>query len=281
MTTISFTKYQGTGNDFIMIDDRESTFDIHNNSLVAALCHRRFGVGADGLIAIRKGLTENSNFHMVYFNSDGKQSTMCGNGGRCSVHFAHSLGLLTNRNASSMFSFTAADGEHETAFDNADAPVSIKMVPVHSVKTYDSDTYFLNTGSPHHCHFVQSDIEQYDVKNLGYKIRHDQRYAHHNGTNVNFISVLGNDQIFVRTFERGVEDETYSCGTGSIAAAMVYVLKFKSESTEQVHNIQIQTLGGFLTVRFKAQITKESVSFTDVFLIGPASPVFTGSFKPC
>jgi len=250
---LNFFKYQGTGNDFVMIDNRTEGFDAKNLALITRLCERRFGIGADGLI-----LLENHDvfdFQMVYFNSDGSQS-MCGNGGRCAVQFAHDVGLIKKETT-----FLAIDGEHDAFIK--DGLVHLKMIDV-SVIEDNGDHYYMSTGSPQYVRFVH-DLEHYYVEVEGRKVRYNQRFKEQ-GTNVNFVEKKG-ETLYVRTYERGVEDETYSCGTGVTASAIAASLK------ENMHSpVPINTLGGNLSVSFK---TNEN-SFTDIFLIGPAVKVFAG-----
>lgn len=209
---MQFYKYQGTGNDFIIIDNRDLKFNRSDNGLVAKLCHRRFGIGADGLMLLQN--KTGYDFEMVYYNADGNQSSMCGNGGRCIVEFARTLGLVKEKTL-----FYAIDGEHEAVVKPNF--VTLKMKDVNDVET-NSDFYFLNTGSPHYVAFV-NDLTNYDVVHEGKKIRYNNRFKA-DGTNVNFIEKIGGG-LFVRTYERGVEDETYSCGTGVTAAALVAAIK--------------------------------------------------------
>ncbi|WP_297336395.1 diaminopimelate epimerase [Algoriphagus sp.] len=249
-----FYKYQGTGNDFVMIDDRENRFDDQNLALVSQLCDRKFGIGADGLILIRNHTQ--FDFEMIYFNADGSQS-MCGNGARCAVAFAAFLGIIGEKT-----NFLAIDGEHEARIK--EDLVELKMGDVSGVDQVNSDC-FVNTGSPHHIRFVEQ-IEKYPVVAEGRKIRYDQHYAP-GGTNVNFIQAMDSDEIFVRTYERGVEDETLSCGTGVTAAALAFA------KDEEEAKVKIKTLGGNLSVRFRK---KANGSFQDIWLIGPAKQVFAG-----
>jgi diaminopimelate epimerase len=257
---INFLKYQGTGNDFIIIDNRDNRFDSENNSLVEKLCHRRFGIGADGLMLLQN--VQGYDFEMVYFNSDGKESSMCGNGGRCIVEFARGLGLVKDKAF-----FLASDGEHEALVKPGF--ISLKMNNVSKVEMGASYAY-LNTGSPHYVAFV-NDIEHYNVFEKGKEIRYSERFKTE-GTNVNFVEKQYND-LFVRTYERGVEAETFSCGTGVTAAAMVAALK--SVSTAQDY-CDIKTLGGNLKVKFNRHPDN---SFTDVWLEGPATFVFKGEIN--
>ncbi|MEM1135901.1 MAG: diaminopimelate epimerase [Bacteroidota bacterium] len=251
---IDFFKYQGTGNDFIMIDDRSIQFDQNNHDLVSNICQRRFGIGADGLILLRNH-TE-ADFEMVYFNADGKQGSMCGNGGRCTVQFAHDLGIFKETTL-----FMAVDGLHEAFIK--DELVSLKMGDVEKVEKF--DTYaFADTGSPHYLKFVE-DLENYPVITEGKTIRHTFK---NDGTNVNFMELKGKE-LLVRTFERGVEDETWSCGTGVTAAAL-----FAAEKTGE-KDIKIKTKGGTLRVNFE----EYQGSFKNIFLTGPAKKVFNGSIS--
>ncbi len=273
--TISFSKYQGTGNDFVLIDDRTETFPTHDQALITHLCHRRFGIGADGLILLQNGPSDStpdeaspgveshrSDFRMVYFNADGAEGSMCGNGGRCIVRFAHDLGLFESKTR-----FVAVDGEH-LAEVQADQ-VYLKMSDVQSIEDRAGLT-FLNTGSPHVVRFVD-ELNNPAVLNIvtdGQLIRRDARFAP-GGTNVNFAQVLGDNSVYVRTYERGVEDETYSCGTGVTAVALA-----AHEQLRMTSPIAIQTLGGNLRVSFTSL---DHGAFTDIYLIGPAKRVFTGA----
>lgn len=255
---LNFYKYQGTGNDFILVDNRDRSFTLTEEQ-IAFLCHRRFGIGADGLMLLE--LEPGFDFKMVYFNSDGKQSSMCGNGGRCITAFAHFLGLTAKK-----CRFIAIDGPHEaTILDNG--KVSLKMADVKDVEASD-DFYYLNTGSPHYVKTV-NDIEHFDVVGEGKKIRYNDRFAAE-GTNVNFIEKK-DDAIFVRTYERGVEDETYSCGTGVTAAALVAGLEGMLDTK---NSCRIRTLGGELEVKFEKVLDR---NFYNIWLQGPAVQVFQGS----
>ena len=249
---ISFFKYQGTGNDFIIIDNRELKFNRIDNSLVAKLCDRRFGIGADGLMLLQSKI--GYDFEMVYYNSDGNESSMCGNGGRCIVEHARSLGLVKSK-----ANFLATDGEHEAMVNPGF--ISLKMNNVSKVEMNAAFSY-LNTGSPHYVAFV-NDVKNYNVFEEGKKIRNSERFKD-KGTNVNFIEKELNE-LFVRTYERGVEGETFSCGTGVTAAALVASLKSVSTATDYC---DVKTLGGNLKVKFKKH---EDNSFTDIWLEGPAT----------
>ncbi len=257
---INFYKYQGTGNDFIIIDNRELKFNRQANSLVAKLCDRRFGIGADGLILLQN--KEGFDFEMVYYNSDGNESSMCGNGGRCIVEFARSLGLIKKST-----NFHAIDGPHQATLNTS--LISLKMQDVPSIET-STNSYFLNTGSPHYVAFVNK-VENYNVFEEGKKIRNSERFRAE-GVNVNFIEKKYNE-LFVRTYERGVEAETYSCGTGVTAAALVAAIRSVSTTLAEC---DIKTLGGQLKVKFTKHPDN---SFTDVWLEGPAVFVFKGEIS--
>ena len=252
-----FYKYQGTGNDFVMLDDRAAHWDLDNIQLVQALCHRKFGIGADGLILIRSHA--DYDFEVVYFNADGSQS-FCGNGARCAVAFASFLGIITQHTQ-----FLAIDGPHEASI--TDGLVSLKMGDVSEISESLGDA-FVHTGSPHHVRWVE-DLEDYPVLEQGQLLRHDPCYAP-GGCNVNFVEKISDNEIFVRTFERGVENETLSCGTGVTAAALV------CGALTQQKDIQIRTLGGNLRVTFEGN-AKEG--FDNIWLIGPAQQVYAGQIQ--
>ena len=254
---IHFYKYQGTGNDFIMVDDRMALFPDHNLSLISELCDRKFGIGADGLILIRNN--QGFDFEMIYFNADGSQS-MCGNGARCAVSFAESLGIIKSKT-----SFLAIDGVHEATI--ADGLIELGMGPVNTLSRQGLD-YFVNTGSPHYVRFVD-DVTVYPVFHEGSKIRYASTF-HPNGTNVNFLTPIGKGEIHVRTYERGVENETLSCGTGVTACALVY------GQQNSLDEVKIKTPGGNLKVRFNSN---SDGSFDNITLIGPAERVFEGRIQ--
>jgi len=257
--TLNFYKYQATGNDFVMIDNRLQSFDKNDTKLVAALCDRRFGIGADGLILLEN--SSNYDFEMVYFNADGNQSSMCGNGGRSIVAFAKQLGIIGNSTR-----FLAVDGPHEARLKNT--IIDLKMQSVSEIHSA-SDYVTLNTGSPHYVAF-KSEIDVLDMKKEGSQIRNSSFFKDE-GINVNFVSKLRQNTFGIRTYERGVEDETLSCGTGATAAAIAMHFMKKSSSD----NIVLETKGGALHVSFHYA---DGV-YSNVWLSGAANFVFQGVFS--
>lgn len=255
LMNITFYKYQGTGNDFVLVDNRTEIFDRNRRDIVAEICHRRFGIGADGFILLQN--KEGYDFEMVYYNADGNESTMCGNGGRCIVQFAYDLGVIGTTTR-----FLAVDGPHDAQVK--DGLVHLHMIDVNSVNDLGEETFFLNTGSPHYVKQV-SKIEDFPIIEAGKKIRYSNAFAP-GGTNVNFMEMQDNI-LFVRTYERGVEDETYSCGTGVTAAA---IAAYKLGASVPV---AIKTLGGNLQVSFSKSGEN---TYSNIYLIGPAKRVFEG-----
>ena len=257
--THTFYKYQGTGNDFVMIDNRLGTFDKNNSQLIAHLCSRRIGVGADGLILLES--EPDYDFKMVYFNADGNESTMCGNGGRCIVAFADFLGIIKQNTH-----FLAIDGPHLAVIDSEH--VELKMQEVSEISS--SENYhLLDTGSPHYV-ALKSGLEAIDMNVEGSKIRNSEPF-NTNGVNVNFAEKINKETFAIRTYERGVEAETLSCGTGATAVA---IAMFHSKQTTS-NTITLQTQGGVLQVRFEPH----SSSFTEVWLCGPAKQVFKAELE--
>lgn len=254
---IPFAKYQGTGNDFVLIDQRtEQYINAEDEALVQAICDRRFGIGADGLILLQN--KAGYDFEMIYFNADGRLSSMCGNGGRCIVAFAQFLGIIKTE-----AKFLAIDGPHKALFSVDE--VQLKMSDVPSVKNVQTD-YELNTGSPHYVTFVE-DIDDISVVENAQAIRYSAAYRDE-GINVNFVEAQS-EELIVFTYERGVEGETLSCGTGVTAAALAYHRKQPSE----VNEIAIRTKGGKLKVRF----SPAAKGYSDIWLCGPATRVFAGN----
>ena len=257
---LEFYKYQGTGNDFVMIDNRSNTFPKENTKLVARLCDRRFGIGADGLILLDNDT--DSDFRMVYYNSDGNLSSMCGNGGRCLVAFAKQLNVIQNQTT-----FIATDGLHHATVAD-DGIVSLQMIDVAEIKNT-PDYSFLNTGSPHHVQLV-ADLEHYNVKENGAAIRYGTLYGQQ-GSNINFVKKIDETTFSLRTYERGVEDETLACGTGATAVAIA--MNATGQTNSNVINLNVE--GGKLAVSFD----KVDDKYTNVFLKGPAEFVFKGTIE--
>lgn len=253
---MEFFKYQGTGNDFVMVDNRNLQFP-KDRVLIEKCCDRRFGIGGDGLILLENHPT--LDFKMVYYNSDGRESSMCGNGGRCIIAFANFLEIFKTKTK-----FEAIDGLHEGEIKNG--LVRLKMSDVAEIKNIDGD-FELNTGSPHYLKMVEN-VENFDVFQNGSAIRNSERYKAE-GINVNFVQKIAEDLIFVRTYERGVEDETFSCGTGVTAAALVMLKNSDADA------MNIKTLGGNL----KITAEKDGKSFKNIWLEGPAQQVFKGKIK--
>lgn len=257
---LQFYKYQGTGNDFVMIDNRSGFFPKDSVQLVARLCDRRFGIGADGLILLEND--DATDFRMVYYNSDGNLSSMCGNGGRCLVAFAKDLNIIQSSCA-----FIATDGLHHASVAT-DGIVSLQMIDVSSIKK-ENDYTFMNTGSPHHVQLVD-DLEHYNVKENGAAIRYGELYGAV-GSNINFVKKINEDTFSLRTYERGVEDETLACGTGATAVAIAMNATGQTNAT----SIKLNVEGGNLEVSFD----KVDNKYTNVFLIGPAEFVFKGAIE--
>lgn len=257
---IEFYKYQGTGNDFIIVDCRKLNKEIFTSKVIQSLCDRRFGIGADGLMLFLDH--SELDFEMKYYNSDGNEGTMCGNGGRCIVSFAKKLGAIEHS-----CEFDAIDGIHEATIDDENI-VRLKMQKVVEVEK-NEPFYYLNTGSPHYVVF-KDEIDQLDVYKEGKKIRNSVRFKKE-GTNVNF-ALTNNNQIQVRTYERGVEDETLSCGTGVVASAIAAGFHRGSD----ISSYNINTLGGRLKVSFKKV---DENTFENIWLEGPAEFVFEGKIN--
>lgn len=257
--TIHFYKYQGAGNDFILIDNRLKSVSLDSNT-ISSLCDRRFGIGADGLILLENAF--DSDFTMIYYNADGNLGSMCGNGGRCIVSFAKKIGLINDH-----CFFSASDGNHEASIKGADY-VELKMS--NPTNVFISDNFStLNTGSPHYVQFVD-DLTKIDVVRDGKKIRYSDNYKKE-GINVNFVQILHSDKIKVFTYERGVEDETLACGTGVTAASIAFFLK-KPILENSYNEIDIAVKGGNLKVKFNYF----DGEFSNIWLCGPAKEVFEG-----
>jgi len=253
---ITFYKYQGTGNDFVIIDNRTNKITL-SETQIKYLCDRRFGIGADGLMLLED--SKDADFKMKYYNSDGKESTMCGNGGRCLVAFAKYLGVINIET-----NFMAIDGLHKATISD-DKTVSLQMQNVNDIRIVNTN-FYLNTGSPHYVTFREN-INKIDVYNRGREIRYSGEFEP-DGTNVDFVE-FKDDKLFVRTYERGVENETLSCGTGVTASAISAALYSKSNK----NSYDITTIGGNLNVSFN-KVDKNT--FKDIWLTGPATLVYSG-----
>lgn len=255
---IEFYKYQGTGNDFVIMDNRDGRYNDLTTAQVNFLCDRRFGIGADGLMLLNQ--QDGYDFAMKYYNADGRESSMCGNGGRCLVKFAWDLGLKR-----STYHFIAVDGPHDATVTDK-GWVNLKMVDVKDITEYDGDV-ILQTGSPHYVKIV-ADTEMIEVVEEGRAIRYDKDFAE-KGINVNFMEITGDDSIRVRTYERGVEDETFSCGTGVTACAIV-----AAHNDNGFNRVEVTTKGGHLCVEFDKT---DDTHFSNIWLCGPAEKVFNGN----
>ncbi len=257
----TFYKYQGAGNDFVIIDDRNERFDRLNNNLVNKMCVRRFGVGADGLMLLRN--KKGYDFEMIYYNSDGNESTLCGNGARCIVAFAKSLGIIGDN-----CYFLAVDGPHKADLIQTDEGewVSLKMGDISEVEK-GPGYCFMDTGSPHYVAF-ESNLQKFDLIDRAREIRYNGRFRVE-GTNVNFISI-NEDILNIRTYERGVEDETLACGTGVTAA----VLAAHATGQFKGSQLNVKAQGGNLKVKFEP----DGYGYKNIWLQGPAEFVFKGVF---
>ena len=255
--TLHFTKYHGTGNDFILVDCTTSEDFKLSAAQIGHLCDRRFGIGADGIILIFKH--PQLNFKMQYFNSDGSKS-FCGNGARCATQFAHSLGLFDKE-----ASFEAIDGIHSASIEND--LISLKMNDVEQIDK-DKNAFVIDTGSPHFIAFID-DLNLKDIVTYGKEIRYSPKYKE-KGINVNLVEVLGENHLKMLTYERGVEDETFSCGTGATAVALAHA-HAQNLGNDEIH-IDIDVKGGQLTVKAK----RNPSGFDSIYLVGPAKKVFEG-----
>jgi diaminopimelate epimerase len=252
---LSFYKYQGTGNDFIILDNRSGDYDQLTEDQINKLCDRRFGIGADGLMLL--GLKDGYDFYMKYFNADGKEGSMCGNGGRCLVKFAYDMGIKKE-----VYHFLAVDGPHEATL-NSNGYIRLKMQDVNNIQ-FENEDVILNTGSPHFIRFT-STLENLDVYSEGRSIRYNEAFKD-KGINVNFVEKLG-ESIRLRTYERGVENETLSCGTGATAAAIAFAQNMG------YNKVSVKVEGGLLEVEFNRIGVNEC---RDIWLNGPAEFVFKG-----
>jgi diaminopimelate epimerase len=255
-----FYKYQGTGNDFILIDQYNKVPIDYTVDEIKNICDRRFGIGADGFMILRKH--KDYDFEMIYANSDGKPSSMCGNGGRCIVQFAYDLGYISKST-----NFLAIDGAHRAEI--LPEAVSLEMIDLQDIKVIDQTTFELNTGSPHYVKITDQMSDLDKIYDFGRSIRYNEQYRSA-GINVNLVKIEGPNTIKIATYERGVEDETYSCGTGVTAAALVL-----SYLNPELSGVEVHTKGGDLRVNF------ENIGgrFTKIKLIGPAKFVFSGEIN--
>ncbi|MBK5285881.1 MAG: diaminopimelate epimerase [Bacteroidia bacterium] len=264
---MKFYKCHGTGNDFIIIDDRRKKFPAKNVKLISNFCNRRTGIGADGLILLRNH--PRSDFEMVYYNSDGRIGSMCGNGGRCAAALSYKLGLAGKKNM-----MTAYDGKHSAEILSQDREkenflVKLSMNSVDDYKIY-KDCIYVNTGSPH-CVCEVKNVGGLDIISEGRKLRYDKRFSP-GGANINFL-YNKTSRLSVRTYERGVEDETLSCGTGVIASALAVALSKKNSSGNKT--TVIKTPGGNLKVYYSFDNKK----FSNIYLKGPAVIVYSGELN--
>ena len=257
---IEFYKYQGAGNDFILLDNRTNLYDNLAERQIEFMCDRHFGIGADGVMLLNN--KEGYDFEMKYFNANGAEGSMCGNGGRCMVRFAHRMGIHKPK-----YHFIAADGEHKADIDIHDV-VRLKMKDVNFVEVH-SNHFILNTGSPHYVKPIRN-VAEMDVKTSGKMIRYSKDFEKE-GINVNFIETLDRDRIYVRTYERGVEDETLSCGTGVTASALVC-----AHNDNGFNRVEVKTPGGNLSVEYDKI---DENNFENIYLIGPADFVFKGEVE--
>ena len=256
---VNFFKYQATGNDFVIIDNITNFFNKNDTKLIARLCDRRFGIGADGLILLES--SSDFDFKMIYFNADGRESSMCGNGGRCIVAFARRLGMINDTTI-----FTAVDGPHEAKIEASQ--ISLKMQDVKSIENK-AGGIILDTGSPHYVSMCK-DLDNLNVQIEGAKIRNASPFLE-DGINVNFVDPIDSENFAIRTYERGVEGETLSCGTGATAVAIAMHASQKTNS----NCITLQTQGGDLEVQFRSK----EASYVDVWLRGSVRYVYEGTFE--
>ena len=263
MKTIHFCKYHGAGNDFVLIDNRNNNISLSDEE-VSLLCHRRLGIGADGLMILQH--SNNSDFEMVYYNSDGHRASMCGNGGRCIVAFAKHLGIIDQQTT-----FEAYDGKHWAEiveWNNCCGVVKLGMEISTNIEPC-LKGWKVDTGSPHYVELITDDIAQYDVVGNGRQLRYHDAFQPW-GTNVDFVSKINDNEIFAATYERGVEDETLSCGTGVTASALIF--DQRNNTSNGYHEVKVHTKGGLFSVYFQ----KDNGTYSHIFLQGPVTLVFEG-----
>lgn len=265
MKMITFYKYQGTGNDFILLDNRDNSIKLSPEQ-IEFMCNRNKGIGADGLMILEND--ETHDFYMRYYNADSSEVAMCGNGGRCITLFAHHLGIFETTTT-----FNSMDGVHTADVitdDGQSGVVKIKLIDVNEVRKVGSDL-FLNTGVPHLVRFVQF-VGHVDVDNEGRQIRYDEQFKDSGGTNANFLHIVSEGEIDVRTYERGVEGETLACGTGATAAAIATSFKYQPHMT----SFKVNVLGGVLKITFNKVTQGE---YNNIELEGAAKLVFKGEIE--
>lgn len=254
---IPFKKYQGTGNDFILIDNRNHIFPIDQaESIVPKMCDRKFGIGSDGLVLVNNHAEYD--YEMIFFNPDGSKS-LCGNASRCTYAFAKIIGI-----ASEKATFLTTDGVHE--IKQVGENIHFQLRDIEKIDKINETDWYVNTGSPHYVKVVD-DVNTVEIMSEGSTIRYSEPFQHQNGTNVNFIQ-LEEGKVEARTYERGVEAETLSCGTGVTAVGLVAGnLNYQSP-------VQVETKGGNLSVSFE----KDGDSYKNIWLAGPAEFVFEGIY---
>jgi diaminopimelate epimerase len=257
---ISFYKYHGAGNDFILINDWDASFNTDDSELISRMCNRHFGIGADGLMLLRSD--KEYDFRMIYFNSDGQYGSMCGNGGRCIVAMANALGIITGETV-----FIASDGKHRAKVGN-NGIVSLEMLPVSEIEELNQKVLIMNTGSPHYVKLVDN-VDTLNLIQEARLIRNSERFKKE-GINVNFFQKTLKG-IKVRTYERGVEDETLACGTGVTACAIAAHRMGIAESA-----VDVEALGGNLTISFESN----GKGYSNIWKTGPTQFVFEGKYHP-
>ncbi len=255
---IDFYKYQGAGNDFILIDNRQKIFDGDKIAFARNWCNRRFGIGSDGLIFIEN--CDSAQFEMDFYNPDGSQS-FCGNGSRCAVAFAKFLGIVEQD-----ILFNAIDGLHNAEL--VGDQVKIGMNQFGSIEKIGADD-FIDTGSPHYISYCRPN-DQRDIIAFGQAVRYSERFKEE-GTNVNLINEIGDHHIAIRTYERGVENETLACGTGATACGLSYAALQQDQISGVV---KVDVKGGELKIHYVK--TNQADVFSDIWLEGPAEFVFKG-----
>lgn len=259
--TLKFDKYQGAGNDFIILNNYNGSYSRLSEEQIRGMCNRQMGIGADGLILLEP--SDSSDFEMKYYNSDGKVSSLCGNGARCVVLYAHKKKIIGEKTK-----FNTIDGVHQ-AWLTSHEKIKIQLNEVKKILKH-KGSHIVNTGSPHYVKIVDN-ISDLNVKKEGSEIRYLKDFIPE-GINVNFLQKKNNSNFLIRTYERGVEDETLACGTGAVAAAIVM---HNIGETLGNTNLEIDTLGGSLKVDFDF----DNSIYKNIFLEGPAKFVFSGTYK--